>query len=234
MPNDAQIRVASYNVRKCVGLDRKAMPERVLEVISQVQAEVVAIQEVDARLGQRATSIPFDFIDKYTDMKPVDLAQSELSLGWHGNAILVRKGTKVTATDQLHLPSLESRGAALVEIESQNFAIRIVATHLGLLRRNRREQVRSIVDQLEERQTMPTVIMGDFNEWSHKKGLEALDENFNIHVPGRSFHSARPVAALDRIATSADLELRDAGVHQRGHAPKASDHLPVWADLSGT
>lgn len=234
LTDSAPMRVASYNVRKCVGLDRRTMPERVLDVISEVGADVVAIQEVDARLGQRETAIPRDFIEKYTDMEPVDLAQYEGSLGWHGNAILVRKGATITATDQMHLPALESRGAALVEIEHNGQPMRIVATHLGLLRRNRRQQVRAIVDHLAGRDAMPTVIMGDFNEWSRTKGLEALDENFDIHVPGRSFHAARPMAALDRIAINTGLELRDAGVHQRGHALKASDHLPVWADLSLT
>ena len=232
LPYDAKVRVASYNVRKCVGLDRRTLPERVLGVISRVEANVVAIQEVDARLGQKTTSIPRELINEHTDMEPVDLAQSEFSLGWHGNAILVRKGTKIIATDQLNLPGFEARGAALVEIEHQGHAMRIVATHLGLLRHNRRQQAQSIVDQLEDREAMPTLVLGDLNEWSRTRGLEALYEKFDVHAPGRSFHSARPVAALDRIAASSELKLTDAGVDQRGDALKASDHLPIWADFT--
>lgn len=229
---DASLRVASYNVRKCVGLDRSANPERVLDVISQIEASIVAIQEVDARLGQRETAIPRQFIEKYTDFKPVDFSQTQVSLGWHGNAILVRKGATVTATEQLDLPAFEARGAALMEINHDDTIVRVVATHLGLLRRNRRQQVQSIVDQLKQRTPMPTIVLGDFNEWSRTKGLEALSEEFEIYSPGRSFHAARPVASLDRIAINSDFELRDAGVLQHGQALKASDHLPVWADLT--
>jgi endonuclease/exonuclease/phosphatase family metal-dependent hydrolase len=92
--------------------------------------------------------------------------------------------------------------------------------------------LQTILSALEGRPAMPTVILGDFNEWSPDRGMELLAPRFEVHAPGRSFHAARPVAALDRIATSRDIELADAGVHERGVALKASDHLPVWADLT--
>ncbi|HUV32475.1 MAG TPA: endonuclease/exonuclease/phosphatase family protein [Devosiaceae bacterium] len=218
-------------MRKCVGLDRQRAPERVLSVISELDADVIAVQEADFRLGERPTAIPHDFIEKYTDMVPVALGGGDVSLGWHGNAVLVRKGARVTAAERLLLPHLEPRGAVLIEFEHKDRSLRLVATHLGLTRSFRRRQLRAIAADLRRRAAMPTVILGDFNEWSHRRGLEPLLERFEVHAPGRSFHAARPVAALDRIATSRDIALADAAVHERGAALKASDHLPVWADL---
>ncbi len=228
----APLRVGSYNIRKCVGLDRRRNPERVLEAVSEVEADIIALQEADLRLGERRTAIPRTHIEKYTDMMPVDLAANDVSLGWHGNAVLVRKGAEVTATKRLELPGFEPRGAVMVELNHKGQQTRLIATHLGLMRRHRQLQLQAIADHLEGCAPMPTVLLGDFNEWSAKKGMEPIAQNFSVHAPGRSFHSAQPMAALDRIATSNHFALRDAGVHERGPALRASDHLPVWADLA--
>jgi len=76
------------------------------------------------------------------------------------------------------------------------------------------------------------VIVGDFNEWSLTRGLEPLDANFDVHSPGRTFHAARPIAALDKIATCSAIRVEKAGVVQGGEARIASDHLPIWADVT--
>lgn len=232
MAANAPLRVGSYNIRKCVGLDRRRNPERVLEAMSEVEADIVALQEADLRLGERRTAIPRAYIEKYTDMMPVDLAANDVSLGWHGNAVLVRKGAEVITTKRLDLPGFEPRGAVKVELDYNGRKTRLIATHLGLMRRHRQLQLQAIADHLEECAPMPTIVLGDFNEWSAKKGMEPITGNFDVHAPGRSFHSAQPMAALDRIAVSNHFELKDAGVHERGPALKASDHLPIWADLA--
>ncbi len=226
-----RLRVASYNVRKCIGLDRRRVPERVLAVVNDLDADVVALQEADRRLGQRPTALPPGMITELTDFVPADLAENDVSLGWHGNAVLVRKGLVIGDTVRLELPSFEPRGAGMVDLEHDGHPVRIVATHLGLTRRHRRQQLEAITDDLSGRDPRPTIIMGDFNEWSHQRGLEPLEDGFVVHAPGRSFHAARPVAALDRFAASPGLKLVNSGVYRRGAALLASDHLPVWADF---
>jgi endonuclease/exonuclease/phosphatase family metal-dependent hydrolase len=79
-----------------------------------------------------------------------------------------------------------------------------------------------------------TVLIGDMNEWAALRGFEPLEHGFDLHSPGRSFHAARPIAALDRVALSRDLTLADAGVEEGPLASRASDHLPIWADVSTT
>jgi endonuclease/exonuclease/phosphatase family metal-dependent hydrolase len=74
--------------------------------------------------------------------------------------------------------------------------------------------------------------LGDFNEWSRTGGLAPLKDAFDIIAPGKSFHASRPIAALDRIALDASLELRDAGVVETDLSRRASDHLPIWADVA--
>ncbi|MEM9786726.1 MAG: endonuclease/exonuclease/phosphatase family protein, partial [Pseudomonadota bacterium] len=104
----------------------------------------------------------------------------------------------------------------------------LVATHLGLMRRHRSGQLRAIARAVAAAERV--VVAGDFNEWSPHKGLEVL-HGFEVHAPGHSFHAARPVAALDRIAVSRGLAVKRAGVVDRGPARRASDHLPIWVDV---
>jgi endonuclease/exonuclease/phosphatase family metal-dependent hydrolase len=107
----------------------------------------------------------------------------------------------------------------------------VVGVHLGLVRRYRALQLAAIRAAIGHRELMPTAIIGDFNEWSAGGGTGELGAGFRVHAPGSSFPSARPLAALDRVALSAGLHLRDAGVMARSPARIASDHLPIWADI---
>lgn len=226
MPDkDKGLRVASYNIRKTIGLDRRRDPMRILNVLNGLDADVIALQEVDLRLGARPSSLCRNLIDSETDFEVVPIARNDVSLGWHGNAVLIRKGMAHGAVTHIDLPGLEPRGA--VRVDLPDFSL--VATHLGLMRRHRVQQLRVIARALEG--APRAVVAGDFNEWSPHMGLERL-EAFQVHAPGHSFHAARPIAALDRIAVSGGLDVRDAGVVQEGLARHASDHLPIWADIA--
>ena len=77
---------------------------------------------------------------------------------------------------------------------------------------------------------MPTILMGDTNEWRDAGGcLKELNGSYRIAPTGPSFHARRPVAALDRIIVGHELAIEAAGVHASAEARKASDHLPIWA-----
>ena len=224
-------RAASYNIRKCIGLDRQRRPDRTLEVIAALDADLVALQEADKRLGNRPATLDRDAIANATDLEPVEIAVNDASLGWHGNVILLRKNTPIRAVDRLDLPGLEPRGAVRVEFASNGTAMRVVATHLGLTRQMRRAQLETIARHVRARSEMPTLILGDFNEWRADFGLEPLQPDYLVHAPGRSYHASRPVAALDRIAAGSGLEIVDAGVVETATSRRASDHLPIWADF---
>ena len=135
----------------------------------------------------------------------------------------------MVAVKRIDLPGLEPRGAVRVDV-GEDSPVAIVGAHLGLLRRHRRAQLTAIVAEVA--QVERAVVLGDFNEWSETQGLEALAEQFDVHAPGRTFHAARPVAALDRIAVTKSSHMENAGVDESPMARRASDHLPVWSDLA--
>ncbi len=228
------LRVATWNIRKAVGLDRRRDPGRVLSVIARLGADIVALQEADLRLGPRRAALPRSQLEAETALRVVDLADNDVSLGSHGNALLVARGLEVRHAARIPLPGLEPRGAVIAEIEvpALGGSVHVVGTHLGLLRRWRRLQLATILEHLPDGAADRTLILGDFNEWHAMRGLEALESAFSVLSPGHSFHAARPVAALDRIAHGPGLRPLSAGVERQGPARVASDHLPVWAEFA--
>jgi len=227
------IRVASYNMRKAIGTDRRRRPERTLDVLRELDADVIALQEADRRFGTRASAIPLHMIEEHSDYKPVALDTRDGSLGWHGNALLVRKNVDVLRTEILHLPSLEPRGAVMADICLDGEALRVVGMHLDLSGLWRRQQAHHILHHLDSREKpMPAVLMGDLNEWSVRGGcLRDFGHHLTFADCGRSFHTRRPVVQLDRIMVTPGLGIDECGVHHSAAARKASDHYPVWAKL---
>ena len=226
------MRVASYNIRKARGMDQKRSPERILEVVSRLGADVVVLQEADLRLGPRPTALPRDLIERETDYHVAPLAENDVSLGWHGNAMLVRKGYELGEIGRYDLPGLEPRGAVSALMTGGGEPLRIVGVHLGLLRPSRRLQLEMIRNVLDDDHTHRTVIAGDFNEWSARHASEPLAPVFSMAPTRPSFPANFPVATLDRIIHGPGLRLVDTGVGDCADARTASDHLPIWAEFA--
>lgn len=227
------IRIATYNIRKAIGIDRKRSPERIVAVLNALDADVIAVQEADRRFGLRQSAIPLRVLAASSNYAPVPFNIRPDSMGWHGNAILVRKGTSVRTARPLDLPMLEPRGAVLAEIEIAGHSIRVIGMHLDLSGLWRRRQVRALLDLIDALPHMPTVLMGDMNQWSDRGALsEFAFHHFRLIRTPPSYHSSRPVVRLDRIIVSQELHMRACGVASQAPAPMASDHLPVWADLA--
>lgn len=227
---DIRLRIATYNIRKARGLDQRHRPDRVMAVIRSLAADVVVLQEADHRLGRRPSALPLDGIERATGLAPVDIGPDG-SLGWHGNAVLVRPGITVAETACLKLPGIEPRGAVRAELETPIGPLRLLAVHLGLRRGCRTAQAERLSRELSGLAHKPVVLAGDFNEWSRKRPIAGLD-GLHVTAPGHSFPAFRPLAPLDRIAYSPDLTAETHGVWQCEISRRASDHLPVWTDLS--
>ncbi|MDR6850950.1 endonuclease/exonuclease/phosphatase family metal-dependent hydrolase [Sphingomonas sp. BE123] len=227
------LKVASYNMRKAIGTDRRRRPERTLEVLREVDADIVALQECDRRFGQRQGVIPLHLLDEHSDWKAVPFGVRTGSMGWHGNAILVRKDAQILDCEIIHLPALEPRGAVMADLRVRGHALRVVGMHLDLSGLWRRRQAHAILSHLAaSARPLPTVMMGDLNDWSAQSGcLRDFGRDFSFAPTGRSFHARRPVARLDRIMVSPELAIDDCGVNDSAAARTASDHLPVWAAI---
>lgn len=225
------LRLCSYNVHKCVGMDRRRRPDRTLSVLGALRADILVLQEVDRRLGVRPAILPREETEEVTGLVAVPVAMSSASFGWHGQTILARPDLRLADLRRIDLPGLEPRGAILAEFEGPDGPFRIGSMHLGLLRRSRRMQLATIIAAISARRRIPTVLAGDYNEWSPRGGTEELGAGFHVHAPGPSFPATRPVARLDRIALAYGAHLHSAGIHSFGMSRVASDHLPLWADI---
>ena len=204
------IRVASYNIQKSIGTDFRRRPERILDVLVELDADIITLQEVDRRFGERATSLTPEAIANATGYVPLlSSGRGPLSLGWHGNTILVRREVEVLAQRQLVLPRLEPRGGVLADLRVDGTAIRVVGLHLGLLGLWRKRQAEAVLQQIEALEApLPTVIMGDLNEWSVNGGcLRHFARDHQVGEPGASYPSVSPMFGFDRIIASPDLRI---------------------------
>jgi endonuclease/exonuclease/phosphatase family metal-dependent hydrolase len=229
-----QLKVASYNIRKAVGLDWRRRPARVLGVLNEIDADIVALQEVDRRFGSRNTALDPELIENETDYQAIRFSHRPQSLGYHGNVVLARKSIRVVEARPMALPHLEPRGAAVADLDTDGTRLRIVGMHLGLTRKWRQLQTESIVAELRALEgNMPTILMGDLNEPDLKSGvLRAFEQRHTIAACGPSFHASMPVFTLDRIIVTEDIEIADCGVHHSLLSREASDHLPIWARVT--
>lgn len=226
------LRVASYNIHKAVGTDRLRRPERIMSVLAELAPDIAILQEADRRLGERHPAIPEEMIAAF-GFHPVGFENRHQGIGWHGNAILLGPVARLIRQSTIALPMLEPRGAVMADIDIGGQTIRIVGMHLALSGLWRKRQVRAILAAIAAQpRQFPTILAGDINEWSPHGGcLPEFNHDFRIAWSGPSFHARRPIARLDRIMFSPDLQLLGSGTHHSPKAKRASDHLPVWADF---
>ncbi|MBR0649678.1 EEP domain-containing protein [Roseomonas terrae] len=233
-PPPGALRIATYNVHKCVGTDNRFDPDRIATVIRELDADVLALQEADRRFGRREGLLDTTALERDTGLRMVPLAMAAGGHGWHGNALLVRNGRMVEAY-RLRLPGGEPRGATLVELEMAGGArLRVMTAHLGLLRRHRAQQVAALLERLAEADDTPTLLLGDLNEWrpGQRSSLRALERDFGPVDRGPpTFPSRLPILSLDRILCRPTGLLSGLAAHETPLARIASDHLPLTARL---
>ena len=228
------MKVASYNIHKCRGSDGMTRPDRIVGVIRELGADVVALQEVDRRFGRRGGLLDPAAIRRETGMQL--LVQSDVSHrhGWHGNALLVRSDPISYSRSRLKLPGGEPRGAVVAELDLGEGKFRVIAAHLGLLRLSRVDQVDAILAAFHRLPAMPTILLGDFNEWRRRgrSALSRLAPTFGLAPSVLSFPSPRPIFPLDRIFGSPKDLISDLAVHDTPLARRSSDHLPLTATVN--
>ena len=231
--------VSSYNIHKAVGTDMRRDPARTVQVIREIGADIVALQEVDRRFGDRKGVLDPDMLRNDTGLMPVTLTNrlGARAHGWHGNLLLLR-GAEVEDARAVTLPGLEPRGAIIADIRINGQPLRVIAAHLGLLHQSRLLQARFLSKAIEEGDGRPTLVMGDFNEWRLGAGCSLMPLRRELRAVKRSaqtiasFPAQMPVLPLDRIIGCRRAEILDLRAHDSVLARKASDHLPIRAALN--
>lgn len=233
---DREIRVATYNVHRWTGLNGRRAPDpaRACFVISELDADVIALQEVLRPSGDNGDSSDDPLVDLCDALgyHLVFAVTREHRRGQLGNAILSRFPVAGTSVLDISHSRIESRGALAAQFSDAEGSLAIVATHLSLVDRTRNRQVVSLLEH-PQLNAGPAVLLGDMNAWRKCKATRSLDEALHEHnnlAWPASFPSAKPVLALDRIYTRG-AKLLAVDAHDTAAARRASDHLPVIATV---
>ena len=224
-----EVRVATYNVHRWTGLNGRGAPDpaRAGFVISELDADVVALQEV---IRPFEGEDPLEALCDALGMYLAFAFTREHRRGQLGNAILSRFPMAAISVIDISFSRIERRGALAAQFDDETGRLGVVATHLSLVDRTRRRQVNALL-QHPQLHSGPTVLLGDMNAWRRCKATRELDEMLSAHNNlewPSSFPAARPVLALDRIYARGAKVLEVAS-HDTPAARRASDHLPVVA-----
>ncbi len=233
------ISVASYNVHKCVGTDGVFDPGRILSVVLELQADIVALQEADQRFGSRRGLLDLKALYEKGGYRSVlDVGSRKLSHGWHGNVILYREGAgNVANVHKMTLPGFEPRGAVLVDFDLGGLPLRIIGAHLGLLKSSRARQAEAILNAAHPVDDRAVILLGDTNEWrtGGRSALKPFDPHLSdVDMTIASFPSRFPLWPLDRVLTNRHVTVYEMQAVETELSRIASDHLPVKAVIGVT
>jgi endonuclease/exonuclease/phosphatase family metal-dependent hydrolase len=224
--------VVSYNIHRCIGRDQRYAPMRIARLLRQLNPDIAALQEVETRFADAEGRHQLETMSHQTGLRPVAGPTMRHSRWFYGNALLTRFPVVESRPLDISVRGAEPRGAIDVDVDTGCGVLRVIATHLGLNLRQRRQQVRWIVEALETRQRAMTVLVGDFNDWiPHFGAVKQLDQRFGGGRRLLTYPAALPLLPLDRIWVDPAQRIDDITTVRSALARQASDHLPVVARM---
>ncbi len=239
------LRIMTYNVHSCIGMDGKLSCERIARVIAQYQPDVVALQEIDVGRQRTNSADQAALISDYLQMKFHFHPTIHLEEERYGDAILTHLPMRLIKAGRLPEPAgkplSEARGAIWVVIEVDGIQVQVVNTHFGLSPGERSVQVEALLggDWLGHPACRkPVVLCGDFNAGPgsavcRRLGSRLRDVQLELeaHRPKKTFFGRYPTFRIDHIFTDADAKIVHVDVPSTHMTRVASDHLPLIADV---
>jgi endonuclease/exonuclease/phosphatase family metal-dependent hydrolase len=224
------LRIATYNIHRCIGRDGVEDPQRIAAVLRAMDADLVALQEV--AFDPDAPGDRLRFLADAAGAQAIPGPTLLEAKGRYGNALLTRMAPREVRRIDISVPKREPRGIIEIVLAVEQKTVLVVATHLGLSPGERRRQMNRIVALLESASADVVILMGDFNEWYRWGGaLRRLQRFFNPLPAPATFPSRCPLLALDRIWVRPAGLLTAARVFRGASAHVASDHLPLMAQV---
>jgi endonuclease/exonuclease/phosphatase family metal-dependent hydrolase len=229
--NPWPVTIATYNIHRAVGTDRRFAPDRIVGVLQEIRADIVALQEVP--LGGTHFPNVLAQIQQATGYFVTEGHTFSVSGRRYGNAVMSRYPIVATRAIDLSFGSREPRGALDADINCHGHPLRVIATHLGLSVAERQEQIRKLL-QVFDTDQMPVILLGDVNEWFiWGRSLKWLVSHFEEVPALATFPSRWPLLPLDRIWIRPRHRLVHVTVHSTPLSRVASDHLPLIAHIDG-
>lgn len=227
--------VATYNIHRGRGPAGWFRPARILSVIAEIRPDLIALQEAQHYL-RRGTPMLEEAAVAALGLRPLRVADAPAQQGWRGNVVLVRRdATLLRPPEGLRLGGLEPRGGLLAELDLGAGPFRLISAHLSLGAARRRLQAQALLAAMQTGSgpRIPTLLLGDLNEWRPgASALGVLEPVFGAppHPPG--FPAFRPWLALDRILLHPPHLAPPVMAHDTPLARRASDHLPLKARVT--
>lgn len=226
------MRVLTYNVHGCRGIDGVVAPRRIAAVLRAVDADVVALQEVFSGGRAHGASNQLAMLAEATGLTPVAGPADPASSTGYGNGLLVRHPVMEVAICDLTVTGREPRAAVEAVLRRDGVPAAVVVTHLGLGRRERLTQLGRLLEWIARRPSLPRIVAGDLNEWNRWSGTwRTIERHFDTTAPVRTFPTRRPLFPLDRVLVSRPGRVLTTALHRDLPARVASDHLPVVATV---
>jgi endonuclease/exonuclease/phosphatase family metal-dependent hydrolase len=223
--------VASYNIHRGVGLDRRRDLDRIARVIAEIGPDVVGLQEVVRENGV-AHADQGQYLAAALDMTLIMGETRAFGDGTYGNAVLTRLPVLNAMRCDLSCDGREPRGALRVDLGVADTAVHVFNCHFGLAFHERRAQLELLHAFLRATDCEgPRLLMGDFNEWHRGPVTRGLRREFSSPMRRlrRTHPAVFPLFRLDRIYWDVELQGETFHVHRSRLARVASDHLPVVA-----
>jgi endonuclease/exonuclease/phosphatase family metal-dependent hydrolase len=223
--------VASYNIHRGVGLDRRRDLDRIARVIDEIRPDVIGLQEVVRGNGTGHADQALYLADAL-GMAVVMGETRSFGDGTYGNAVLTRLPVLASLRCDLSCDGREPRGCLRVDLGVADTALHVFNCHFGLAFRERRAQLDLLHAFLRATDCAgPRLLLGDFNEWHRGPVTRVLRREFSspMRRPRRTHPAVFPLFRLDRIYWDVELQGEEFHVHRSRLARVASDHRPVVA-----